>query len=281
MATNLDALKAKFNELSNKPKMSDILWKPQEGANQIRIVPSATDSENPFTELHIHFIGGKSYLSPLTFGDPDPIVEFGEHLRSSGGRLEKAEWDETKKFFPSMRTFARVVIRGKESEGVKFWGFGKTTYKDLAGFFADPEYGDIVDPKEGRDVKVEFTPKEKSSTKRFPETKIKVSVKQTPLATDKELFSKLLTDQPNIFDVYKKVSYEELQSVLEKFLNPNTSPSQSPPPIEVNSPNDDWGTGEVVNPAADVVSPTAAASKKSSSKTPKDIDKEFADMFEK
>ena len=25
-----------------------------------------------------------------------------------------------------MRTFAPVVVRGKESEGVKFWGFGKT-----------------------------------------------------------------------------------------------------------------------------------------------------------
>ena len=44
-----------------------------------------------------------------------------------------------------MRTFAAVIVRGKESEGVKFWGFGKTVYQELLGVIYDPDYGDITD----------------------------------------------------------------------------------------------------------------------------------------
>ena len=54
-----------------------------------------------------------------------------------------------------MRTYAPVVVRGEESQGVKFWGFGKTVYQELLSII-DPDYGDITDPISGRDVSVEF-----------------------------------------------------------------------------------------------------------------------------
>ena len=34
---------------------------------------------------------------------------------------------------PKMRTYVPVLVRGKESEGVKFWGFGKLVYQELLG----------------------------------------------------------------------------------------------------------------------------------------------------
>ena len=37
-----------------------------------------------------------------------------------------------------MRTFAPVIVRGEESEGVKWWGFGKTVYQELLAIIADP-----------------------------------------------------------------------------------------------------------------------------------------------
>ena len=61
-----------------------------------------------------------------------------------------------------MRTFAPGVVRGEESQGVKFWGFGKTVYQELLSIIADPDYGDITDPVNGRDVVVEFITAEES-----------------------------------------------------------------------------------------------------------------------
>ena len=55
-----------------------------------------------------------------------------------------------------MRTFKPVIVRGEESEGVKFWGFGKTAYQELLSIIIDPDYGDITDPKNGRDITLEF-----------------------------------------------------------------------------------------------------------------------------
>ena len=273
MASSLDltALRAKLNELSNKTKISDILWKPQEGTNQIRIVPLAGHPENPFIEAYFHYLGGKTYLSPLTYGEADPIEEFGQSLRSEGN-LPKEEWTQTKKFFPKMRTFCPIVVRGKESEGVRFWGFGKTTYQELLSYISDPEYGDITDPMNGRDIKVEFTPADKSPTT-FPQTAIKISPKQTALTADKDLFKKLMEIQPDLFDAYKRLSYNDLKVILDKFL----SPTAASPMAEVPPPSDWDAPVNVVK--APAVSATAEASSKVASRTPKDIDAEFEKLF--
>ena len=34
-----------------------------------------------------------------------------------------------------MRTYVYVLVRGEESEGIKFWGFGKTVYQELLKLF--------------------------------------------------------------------------------------------------------------------------------------------------
>ena len=49
-----------------------------------------------------------------------------------------------------MRTFS-VIVRGEETQGVRFWGFGKTVHQ-ITFRNADPDYGDITDPVSGRDV---------------------------------------------------------------------------------------------------------------------------------
>lgn len=273
MALDLNALRAKLNDLSNRTRASDVLWKPQEGENRIRIVPLVGHADNPFIEAYFHYLANKTYLSPLTFGEADPIEEFAQSLRA-GGNLSKEDWAQTKKFVPKLRTFAPVVVRGKESEGVRFWGFGKTTYQELLGYIADPEYGDIVDPTLGRDIKVDFVPGEKSPTK-FPQTTIKISTKQTPITSDKDLLKKILEIQPNLFDVYKRLSYKELKDVLDKFLAPS--------PVSPSSPATDseWDAANPGHRVAEAVSsPTAAAATaKPAGKSPKDIDDEFDKMF--
>ena len=122
MAINLDAIRAKLNKLQSQTGRQNNLWKPEPGNQQIRIVPYQHDKDNPFLELYFHYdLGEKNYLSPVTFGKADPVVEFAEKLKATGNR---EDWQMARKMEPKMRTYVPIIVRGQESEGVKFWGFG-------------------------------------------------------------------------------------------------------------------------------------------------------------
>lgn len=216
MAINLDAIRSKLDKLQNQTTKQNNLWKPEPGKQQIRIVPYQHNKENPFLEMHFHYdLAKRNYLSPMTYGRPDPVIEFAEKLKSSGN---SDEWKLGKKMEPKMRTYVPIVVRGKESEGVKFWGFGKTVYTELLGFIADPDYGDITDPMNGRDISVEFTPSDSPGT--YPKTAIRVKPNTSPITEDRNIAELIASKQPNISDIFKEPTYEELEKALENWLNP-------------------------------------------------------------
>lgn len=224
MAINLDAIKQKLNSLQNVTSKSNNLWKPEPGTQVIRIIPYQHNRENPFQELYFHYnFGGKSVLSPISFGRPDPIVEFAEKLKSTGN---SDDWKSGKKLEPTMRCYVPIIVRGKESEGVKFWGFGKSVYQELLGFIADPDYGDISDPVSGRDIAVEFKAAEPGG-KSYPETSIRVKPNQTTVTDSKDILEKL-TNQPKVTDIFKESTYDEMTKMLHNWLNPESEEEAAP-----------------------------------------------------
>jgi len=215
---DITAIRKRLEQLQTSNTKTNNLWKPQPGKQVVRIVPYQHNKENPFQELFFHYdLGGKTYLSPITFGRPDPIEEFAQKLRSSGN---KEDYQIAKKLMAKMRTFAPVIVRGEESEGVRFWGFGKMVYQELLSVIADPDYGDITDAMNGRDVTVEFISAEEAG-KNFPVTNIRVKPNQTPITEDDKLLDKMLNEQPNIQEMYQERSYEELTEVLNNWLTPS------------------------------------------------------------
>ena len=218
MALDLSAIRGRLNKLQNTSNRTSNLWKPTPGKHQVRIVPYKFSPENPFIELFFHYnINNKTYLSPSSFGRPDPIVEFAEKLKRMG---DKEDWKAAKKMEPKLRTFVPVLVRGEESEGVKFWGFGKTVYQEILGYIADPDYGDITDPNNGRDITIEYTSAEDAGTS-YPVTTIRVKPNVTPLAGEDTQIQNFMETQSNITDIYSELSYDELKSVLEGWLNPS------------------------------------------------------------
>jgi hypothetical protein len=155
----------------------------------------------------------------MSFGRPDPIVEFAEKLKRTG---DTDDWKAGKKMEPKLRTFVPVIVRGKESEGVKFWGFGKTVYQDILGYIADPDYGDITDPNTGRDIVLEVMSAEESNAS-YPTTTIRVKPAVSKLADSPETIQQLLDGQKEITELYQELSYAELKSVLENWLNPSAA----------------------------------------------------------
>ena len=208
----------RFSSLQNNTKKSDSIWKPANGKSQIRLVPYKFNKDNPFIELYFHYnINNKTYLSPISFGRPDPIVEFAEKLKRTG---DTDDWKAGKKMEPKLRTFAPVIVRGKESEGVKFWGFGKTVYQDILGYIADPDYGDITDPHSGRDIVLEVVSAEESNAA-YPTTTIRVKPAVSKILDDPQAVTELLNAQKEITELYSELSYDELKGVLENWLNPS------------------------------------------------------------
>ena len=216
---DISKIKSRLTQLQSTTSTKDNFWKPQPGKTQIRIVPYKFNKENPFVEAFFHYgLGGnKTYLSPVSFGKPDPVMEFADKLKSTGN---KDEWIQGKRLEPKMRTFAPVIVRGKESEGVKFWGFGKTVYQELLGVIADPDYGDITDATNGRDIGIDRqTPAEAGN--QYGKTTVRVKPNQTAITEDSALLESIFENQADLTELYTEPSYDELKEVLQNYLNPS------------------------------------------------------------
>ena len=221
MIMDINAIKSRLNQLQNTSSTANAFWKPQPGKSQIRITPYIENKDNPFVELFFHYslVPKKTVLSPLSFGRPDPVQQFADKLKSSG---DKDEWIQGKRIEPKMRTFAPVIVRGEESEGVKWWGFGKTVYQELLAIIADPDYGDISDVMTGRDIVVERQTAAEAGNQ-YGKTTIRVKPNQTALVEDAILSENLLKNQPNIVELYTEPSFDELKGHLQNFLNPSAA----------------------------------------------------------
>lgn len=221
MALDMNKVRERLTRLQHTQTRKDSTWKPKNN-HVIRIVPYKFDKTNPFIELYFHYrINNKTYLSPISSGNADPFVEFAEKLRATG---DQEDWKSSRKFQPKLRTYVPMIERGKEDEGVKFWGFGKTVYETLLGYISDPDYGDITDVKTGRDITIEYVPAKGKED--FASTNIRIKPNRSPLTTDKDIFMKLLDNQVEITEVFEEPTYEELDEVLQKWLNPESNVSE-------------------------------------------------------
>jgi len=224
MGINTDFLKKRLNQLQSKRNVQSNIWKPTSGETRIRIVPYKFNRENPFIELYWHYgFNNKNYVSPFSFGDPDPIQEFAEKLKSTG---ESDDWKNARALEPKLRTYVPIIVRGEEEEGVKYWGFGIKIYEALLKLISDPEWGDITHPNAGRDITVEFKTA-KELKKDYPETTIRVSPSQTKLTSEAKELKKFLNDQIEITQVYVVSTYDELKKELDLYLNGPTAEEES------------------------------------------------------
>jgi hypothetical protein len=155
---DLNAIRSKLNSLQQQNKGNggsdrSLFWKPSIGKQVVRIVPNKFNKANPFTEVYFHYgIGERVMISPINYGEKDPIVEFAKQLRTTS---DKENWRLAKKLDPKMRIFVPVIVRGEEDQGVKLWQFGKNTYLEFLSLADDDDIGDYTDIHQGRDITVD------------------------------------------------------------------------------------------------------------------------------
>ena len=225
MALNLDLMKQKMASLSGKGDgKKNNFWRPQDGENNIRIVPTADG--DPFKEKFFHYgVGDQSFLCPKrNFGDKWPVCDFANQLWNEGTEESK---QLAKGMFAKQRFFSPVLVRGEEAEGVKVWGYGKLAYQKLLGIVLDPDYGDITDPEDGNDLKLMYGKQPGAS---YPTTDIRPRPRKSVLCDDAvggdERCAELLEKVPNIDSVFERKTTEEVRGILDAHLSGDTDKSE-------------------------------------------------------
>ncbi len=216
MAIDLDAIRKKLNQLSGNNSRKNVMWRPQEGEEHVVRILSFKDNDGqPFKERWFYYNIGDNpgLLAPHQFGNPDPIQELINKLRDDGA---KESYELAKKLYPKMRAYAPVIVRGEEDKGVRLWSFGKTVYQSLLNIMLDEDYGDITDPKSGRDVKVICT---KPPGRMWATTEVRPRGKPSKLCETTATARGWLDSIPNLDDLYVTKSYEELENIITAWLS--------------------------------------------------------------
>ena len=219
MAIDFAKMKAKLDALQgNGSKKNNVFWKPQDGDQTVRIVPTADG--DPFKEMWFHYNVGKNpgFLCPKkNHGDDCPVCNFAWHIMKEAKQNDDAETLKlSKSLLPKQRFFSPVVVRGEEDDGVRLWGYGKMAYQELIQLVLNPDYGDITDIDGGTDLVINYGKPPGAS---FPVTKIHPRRRPSALAETKENIQTWLDGIPSFKENFNVKSTEEIEEMLSNFLS--------------------------------------------------------------
>lgn len=280
MGIDLEAIKRRVAELSGVRRTSSVqMWKPGLGEYKVRCLPWKNPKDGqPFEERWFYYIveGQSGILTPKQFGKPDPIDELIRKLYSSGKPDDRVL---AKKLAPKMRCYAPVIVRGEEDKGVQVWSFGKQVYQRMLGFFLDEEVGDILSPTEGFDLKVSIS---KAQGKQYNDTTVDPARRPSKLHEDSATAQKWLENIPNLDDMYRLKSYEEIETVLNNWLNPGAEPTSKESVTRGPTPKDNLDElAAELKPAAPVdKKPAKKEEKKEDSKKTSSLDDAFQELMD-
>lgn len=270
MAVDLEAIRRRMAELNGVKKTSSVqLWKPGVGEHKVRCLPWADAPDGqPFKERWFYYIGTTAgILSPKQFGKPDPIDDLLRKLYSTKSEADRAI---AKQLLPKMRAYVPVIVRGQEDKGPQIWSFGKLIYQRLLGFFLDEDYGNILDPNEGFDLKVTIT---QAPGKQFQDTVVDCKGRPSKLHDDPAVMKRWLDSIPNLDDMYRLKPKEEIEAIVTAWLNGDAPPAVA----EVGTTR-----GPAIKDNLDeIVADVKAAKPKGGDDAPKkqSLDEAFADLM--
>jgi len=220
MSINMELMRKKLATLRGEGEREQSAWfRPDEGDQDIRIVPAPNG--DPLKEMHFHYnVGdhrGGIVCPRRNYGEDCPICEFASALWKEGTNNNDEESKKlAKSLFVRARFFSPVVIRGREDEGVKVYGYGKRAYENLLGYILDPDYGDITDPLEGTDIALTYT--KPTAPGAYPQTSLKMRRNTSPLLEDKEAIPALLDGIPDFDSLFERHTSQEIDAILDEQL---------------------------------------------------------------
>lgn len=85
---NKDKMRQRLANVQRQTGGNKYIFKPEPGVTTVRIIPSKFNKQDPFIDLYFHYKFGNppmTYLSPLSFGQEDPIYDYAKRLQAQAG----------------------------------------------------------------------------------------------------------------------------------------------------------------------------------------------------
>lgn len=159
-------------------------WKPQGGSNRIRVLPYDSEDGNFFfhSVLHHGFRDSegnrRAYpcLARLNKKDKCPVCQvIGYYDNASDTDITKI----MQEIRPAHNYLMNVINRKDANAKVQMYSATPTVARVLVNSFAEEDFGDITDPKQGRDVLITATGER--LTRRY---EVQISPRITPIGLD-------------------------------------------------------------------------------------------------
>jgi hypothetical protein len=192
----------------------------QSGEKSVRILPNQDDPTKWYKVGYFHNLKiGKRWTKlydPSQDGEASPLNEMYKFLLKAEDKEERrlANNYKSRQFF-----IVRVIERGKEHEGVKFWRF--PAVQDGSGIMDKiaplvKKYGAFWNPFEGFDITISMI-RDKSKDSKVGFTKVASIIpdRESKLSEDENQAVEWLGDPMAWTDVFKKKSIEYLNIVAE------------------------------------------------------------------
>ena len=130
----------------------------------------------------------------------------------------------------------------------------------------DPDYGDITDPLEGRDIKVTLS---KQPGQNWAKTSVMPRGKATKLSGDDDKIKTWTSTIPDLDEIYSLESYEEIEKKVNDWLNGSSAA------------DDDGMSGGSTTKTTTTSAPTTESTTKTNteSKSYTSLDDAFADLL--
>lgn len=186
------------------------------GENRFRILPVVGERKVPWVKGKVaHNLGsnGKRMVRPK-FDDLCPLKKYLDDLYSKGDAVSKERADAS---WPKNRVWMWVVPRAPHPQAGKrcLYECDIKTWPDIAGIFADPEYGYIADPTNGRDIKIIYTPADASHGRPFPIREVRTAASNTPLGTAEEIAAWTAKDWFDEYEIGVPMDPGYIKAVVE------------------------------------------------------------------
>jgi len=147
----------------NKGGGSGLFHFLKSGMNRIRPVPVKAETD-PIPEVITFYFGNDigNIISPMTFGEPCPIMEKYEKLK----KLNNEDDAETIKAIAPKKKYCTFALKYEDEKGKKLFDGGPRLVllpmgvgNQLIDFYTDEEenYGDFTHPVTGYDLKIKKT----------------------------------------------------------------------------------------------------------------------------
>lgn len=247
---DINSLKERLASLNRGGNKSDAaIWKPKD-EHDVRLV-KYKHSDDPLVAVYFHNEIGdtRTVVCPLkNFGKDCVICEFAAKLgawKDENGvdkpeTTRKSDFEIFKKIQAKARIYVPMIERGKEGEGLKFWGMTENQMKQILdlctegdrltaiGLKPDDTANalDVVFGEKAFDLHVSFKkPNEKGNKAGFTQVEIKGKLAPSPLAKDPAAAKELRENQRKVSELFPELPSSEVERIFKRFIGSNAAPA--------------------------------------------------------